>query len=100
MPAANIIELRQLLAERFPGLRTRADELSTAKHTFWPTGVLQLDASLRGGMNKGALTEIVAEQRGRFVAVDNLARHHGSAIMSMACTGHCSMQAAQPVHLS
>jgi len=64
MPAANIIELRQLLAERFPGLRTRADELSAAKHAFWPTGVPHLDEPLRGGLAKGGLTEIVAEQRG------------------------------------
>ena len=64
MPAANIIELRQLLAERFPGLRTRAAELSTAKHSCWPTGVPQLDASLRGGLSKGTLAEIVAERPG------------------------------------
>ena len=64
MPAANIIELRQLLAERFPGLRTRADELSAAKHAAWPTGVPQLDGPLRGGLAKGALAEIVAERPG------------------------------------
>ena len=64
MPAANIIELRQLLAERFPGLRTRADELSAVKRAFWPTGLPQLDQPLRGGFPKGALAEIVAEQRG------------------------------------
>ncbi|HEY1489390.1 MAG TPA: hypothetical protein VGF90_00005 [Verrucomicrobiae bacterium] len=64
MPAANIIELRQLLAERFPGLRTRADELSATKHAFWPTGVPQLDEPLRGGLGKGALAEIVAERTG------------------------------------
>ncbi|HWC60105.1 MAG TPA: hypothetical protein VHC44_10475 [Verrucomicrobiae bacterium] len=64
MPAANIIELRQLLAERFPGLRTRADELSAAKHASWPTGLPQLDEPLRGGLHKGALAEIVAEQHG------------------------------------
>jgi hypothetical protein len=65
MPAANIIELRQLLAERFPGLRTRADELSAARHAFWPTGLPQLDEPLRGGLAKGAIAEVVAEQRGR-----------------------------------
>jgi hypothetical protein len=64
MPAANIIELRQLLAERFPGLRTRADELSATKHAFWPTGLPQLDEPLRGGLPKGALVEMVAEQHG------------------------------------
>lgn len=64
MPAVNIIELRQLLAERFPGLRTRADELSAAKHAFWPTKLPQIDEPLRGGLARGALTEVTAEQRG------------------------------------
>jgi hypothetical protein len=64
MPAANIIELRQLLAERFPGLRTRAEELSATRHAFWPTGLKQLDEPLRGGFPRGALTEITAAQRG------------------------------------
>jgi hypothetical protein len=64
MPAANIIELRQLLAERFPGLRTRADELSATRRAFWPTGLPQVDEALRGGFPVGALAEIVAERRG------------------------------------
>jgi hypothetical protein len=64
MPAANIIELRQLLAERFPGLRTRADELSATKQASWPTGLPQLDTPLRGGLAKGALAEVVAEKHG------------------------------------
>ena len=64
MPAANIIELRQLLTERFPGLRTRADELSAIKRAFWPTGLPQLDEPLHGGFPKGALAEMVAAQRG------------------------------------
>ncbi len=64
MPATNIIELRQLLAERFPGLRTRADELSAARHVLWPTGLAPVDQPLRGGLPKGALTEVVAERPG------------------------------------
>jgi hypothetical protein len=64
MPAANIIELRQLLAERFPGLRMRADGLSAVKHAFWPTGLPQLDEPLRGGLALSALAEVTAEQRG------------------------------------
>jgi hypothetical protein len=77
MPAANIIELRQLLAERFPGLRTRADELSATKHAFWPTSIPQLDEPLHGGLPKGALAEVVAEQHGS-----------GSALMMSALIHH------------
>lgn len=64
MPATNIIELRQLLAERFPGLRTRAKELSATRHAVWPTGLSQVDGALHGGFPKGALAEVVAERRG------------------------------------
>jgi len=64
MPAANVIQLRQILSERFPGLRTRAEELTTATRKHWPTGLPRLDQSLHGGFPRGALTEIVAEQRG------------------------------------
>jgi hypothetical protein len=64
MPAPDVIQLRQFLAERFPGLRTRADELQSHPRSCWPTGLPALDEPLRGGLVKGALTEIVAEQRG------------------------------------
>jgi hypothetical protein len=64
MPAANVIQLRKLLAERFPGLRTRADELAAAPRDFWATGLRQIDEPLRGGLPKGALTEVVSERRG------------------------------------
>jgi hypothetical protein len=60
----NIIQLRQLLKERFPGLRTNAAEFSSDTRTFWPTGLCQIDAPLQGGFAKGALTEMVAERRG------------------------------------
>jgi len=55
MPAANVIQLRQLLAEKFPGLRTRAEDLSPAPQPRWPTGLPGIDA-----LPPGALTEIVA----------------------------------------
>jgi len=64
MPAANVIELRQLLSKRFPGLRTRADELTGPARRCWPTGLPQIDAPLQGGLPRGALTEVVAEHRG------------------------------------
>ena len=60
----NIIQLRQLLKERFPGLRTNAEDLSPDTRNFWPTGLPQIDALLQGGFAKGALTEIVSERPG------------------------------------
>jgi hypothetical protein len=58
----NIIQLRQLLKERFPGLRTNAEEFSSDTRPLWPTGLRQIDDLLQGGFAKGALTEIVAER--------------------------------------
>lgn len=53
MPANKIIDLRQLLAERFPQEnRPASDQLAT--------GIAALDAALAGGLAKGAITEIVA----------------------------------------
>jgi hypothetical protein len=59
----NIIQLRQLLKERFPGLRTNPEEFTSDTRTFWPTGLRQIDDLLQGGFAKGALTEIVSERR-------------------------------------
>jgi len=59
----NIIQLRQLLKERFPGLRTNAEEFSSDTRALWPTNLPQIDDLLQGGFAKGALTEIVAERR-------------------------------------
>jgi hypothetical protein len=76
----NIIQLRQLLKERFPGLRTNAEEFSPGTRPLWPTGLRQIDDLLQGGLAKGALTEIVSERRAA-----------GSALL--ACSLLC--QAAQ-----
>src|SRR3954470_6251974 len=65
MPAPNVIELRQLLAEKFPGLRTRVDELPAAARHYWPTDLPALDGPLHGGLPRGALTEVVAGNRGQ-----------------------------------
>jgi hypothetical protein len=56
---ANIVQLRQLLAERFPNVRMRlgGPEKSMA---CWPSGIPQLDALLDGGLPKSALTELVS----------------------------------------
>jgi hypothetical protein len=49
--AATILQLRQLLAERFPAAAPRHG-------LFFPTGVPALDDALGGGLWKGTLTEI------------------------------------------
>src|SRR5439155_27191979 len=59
----NIIQLRELLAKRFPGLKTRAEERLN-RGNLWATGLPQLDEVLQGGLARGGLTEIVAGQLG------------------------------------
>jgi hypothetical protein len=57
MPAAsNIVDLRRLLAERFPAARLRPPPVVETH----PTGVPALDQLLGGGLPKGEITELVA----------------------------------------
>lgn len=63
MSTANVIQLRQMLSEKFPGLRQHLEE-QPAFERFLPTGVPQLDEPLRGGLPQGALTEIVRKNAG------------------------------------
>jgi hypothetical protein len=63
MPAANVIQLRQLLKEKLPGLRQNLEGASAQRQNGWKTGLTKLDAPLQGGLPKSALTEIVAAQR-------------------------------------
>ena len=74
MPAENVIQLRALLAEKFPGLRLRLDESRPAGHKSLPTALRQIDQPLKGGLPKGALTEIVAgpEARGSATLIRTL----------------------------
>jgi hypothetical protein len=55
--ARNIVELRQLLAARFPGVKMSADPRETIANR-WLTGVPQIDSL--GGFPKGAITEIAS----------------------------------------
>jgi hypothetical protein len=57
--AKNIVELRQLLAEKFPGVRMAAGRPETLVKR-WPTGVPGIDFQLGGGLAKSALTEIIS----------------------------------------
>jgi len=60
----NVIQLRQLLRDKFPGLRTRADELPAKTGDGWASGLAQLDARLGGGFAKSAITEVIAARPG------------------------------------
>ena len=60
----NVIQLRQLLREKFPGLRTHADELPAKTRDGWPADLPQLDARLGGGFAKSAITEVIAARPG------------------------------------
>jgi len=55
----NIVQLRQLLAERFPNVRMGLGN-SSKSTACWPSGISQLDALLDGGLPKSALTELVS----------------------------------------
>jgi hypothetical protein len=64
MQPLKIIQLRQLLREKFPGLRTRADELPVKARDGWASGIAKLDEQLGGGFPKSAISEIIAPKRG------------------------------------
>ena len=74
MPSStNIIELRQLLTERFPGVRLVAEPASARATEARPSGIPQLDDLLPGGLPKGAIVELVCA-----------AKNSGSALVSLA----------------
>jgi hypothetical protein len=58
MSAENVIRLKALLAEKFPGVRMRLEE-PRAEHRCLASGLPQIDKPLRGGFPKGALSEII-----------------------------------------
>ena len=62
MSSANVIQLRQMLSDKFPGLRLHLEEPAEACWV-WPTGLPQIDTTLSGGLPKGAITEIVSGEK-------------------------------------
>lgn len=54
----NVIQLRQMLSEKFPGARLNWVPSPSVKSN-WPTGLPRMDELLQGGLPKGALSEIV-----------------------------------------
>lgn len=61
--ANNLVELRQLLAERFPQVRIGLPALASPVQAI-ATGVPGLDSILGGGFPRGELTELVGAGRG------------------------------------
>jgi hypothetical protein len=59
-----IVQLRQQLAEKFPGLRTNIEDLPQRDRNTWPTGLKQIDRLLDNGLPRSAITEIVTEKNG------------------------------------
>jgi hypothetical protein len=59
---SQIVQLRQLLADRFPHLRSWTDAPPAA--TCWKTGIERFDNLLHGGLAKGSITEIVGAKSG------------------------------------
>src|ERR1051326_8873382 len=62
MQAANIVQLRHLLADRFPQLRQGPPVLRPVETVS--TGVAALDDILSGGLPRGAFTELIAPGAG------------------------------------
>jgi hypothetical protein len=63
MIPANVIQLRQLLSEKFPEAHLPLGRPGAAQTRCWPTGLLQIDKPLRGGLPKGALAELVSSKQ-------------------------------------
>jgi hypothetical protein len=54
-PAGSIVDLRKLLAERFPNAPVSVS-------ARWATGLTFLDQAISGGLPKGAITELISPQ--------------------------------------
>src|SRR5439155_25390865 len=57
-PVTNVVQLRQLLAERFPHLRFCSEQSLAKSKAVWPTGLSQIDNILNGGLPCSAITEL------------------------------------------
>jgi hypothetical protein len=57
-PITNVVQLRQLLAERFPHLRFGPAREDACPPGVWRTGLEQIDDLLQGGLPQSAITEL------------------------------------------
>ena len=59
----NVVELRQLLAEKFPGIRMEAGRRESLVER-WATGLPSVDLQLEGGLTRGGITEFITSGSG------------------------------------
>lgn len=76
-PVTNVVQLRQLLAERFPHLRFGSEQSLTKRNAVWPTGLPQIDETLNGGLPRSAITELTCPKPSS-----------GSALLAFALLQH------------
>jgi len=76
-PVTNIVQLRQLLAARFPHLRFCSEQSLAKSAAVWPTGLPQIDNILHGGLPRSAITELTCPKPSS-----------GSALLAFALLRH------------
>ena len=55
---SKIIQIREFLAEKFPGIRIASEPAPVRDVPVWSTGLPALDDALPGGLPRGSLTEL------------------------------------------
>jgi hypothetical protein len=73
----NIVQIRQFLAEKFPGVRIGSEPAAVRDAPVWPTGFYAMDNVLAGGIARAALTELCAPENswGSALVLRQLIRH-------------------------
>jgi hypothetical protein len=73
----NIVQIRQFLAEKFPGVRIGSEPAPVRDAPVWTTGLSALDNVLPGGLERAALTELCAPENswGSALVMRQLIRH-------------------------
>ena len=73
----NIVQIRQFLAEKFPGVRIGSEPAPVRDVPIWTTGLAALDDTLGGGIPRASLTELCALENswGSALVLRQLIRH-------------------------
>lgn len=80
---ANIVQLRDLLGQRFPKVRMNLAEKPPTRPCF-ATGIPQIDGLLQGGLPKGVVTEFVSAPAGGALTLRRILRHAGQECQRVA----------------